>query len=333
MTLPRRSQISLSDTSYYHCIARCVRRAFLCGEDYYTGQNFEHRRAWLVERLQLQSKVFGVNICAYAIMSNHYHVVVHVDRKRVMEWSDEDVVDRWTTLFSAPPLIRLFREGGALSKAQRETVADIITVWRGRLCDLSWYMRCLNEYIARKANAEDECTGRFWEGRFKSQALLGEAALLSCMAYVDLNPVRAKLAATLTDSDYTSIQVRLREITLSTEEDSLRRDSALLPFSEGQRNANPGQALPFNLKDYIDMVDGTARVLRSGKRGVISKEAPRLVTQLGLSPEQWLDLTLNVQTLQLQAIGDINRLEKYSQSSQRCWIQGKSILSRVYAAA
>ncbi|WP_133511163.1 hypothetical protein [Candidatus Thiosymbion oneisti] len=82
-------------------------------------------------------------------------------------------------------------------------------VYRARLHDLSWFMRTLNEHIARRANAEDGVKGRFWEGRFKSQALLDEKALPAAMAYVDLNPVRAGLAETPEASDYTSIQERI----------------------------------------------------------------------------------------------------------------------------
>jgi hypothetical protein len=102
MTIPRRSQVSLQDTPYYHSIARCVRRAFLCGEDHYSRRNFDHRRGWLVERLKQQAGIFGVDICACAIMSNHYHVVVRIDRERVMSWSDEEIIERWTLLFSGP---------------------------------------------------------------------------------------------------------------------------------------------------------------------------------------------------------------------------------------
>ena len=90
MTQARSTQVSLQDTAYYHCISRCVRRAFLCGEDSYSGKSFEHRRVWIVERMRLLSQVFAIDVCAYAIMSNHYHLVLHVDTATAKSWSDEE---------------------------------------------------------------------------------------------------------------------------------------------------------------------------------------------------------------------------------------------------
>ena len=97
MTQSRQSQVSLTDTPYYHCISRCVRRAYLCGEDKYTGQSFEHRRQWMVERMHQLASIFSINICAYAIMSNHYHLVLHIDEQENQLLSDEQVCQRWDT--------------------------------------------------------------------------------------------------------------------------------------------------------------------------------------------------------------------------------------------
>ena len=190
MPEPRYRQVSIDDTPYYHCISRCVRRAFLCGFDSATGFDFEHRRQWIVDRIKLLCSVFAVDLCAYAIMSNH-HVVVRINADEVKQWSDEQVAQRWMQIFPGSVLMQQYLTNADLTEAELNCVAELFVTWRERLANLSWFMRCINEPIARMANAEDHCTGRFWEGRFKSQALLGERALLACMAYVDLNPIRA----------------------------------------------------------------------------------------------------------------------------------------------
>jgi len=208
MTLPRKSLISLSDTPYYHCVSRCVRRAYLCGYDRFTQKSFEHRRQWLEVKLLTLADIFAIKLCAYAVMSNHYHVVLHVRPDSANQWTEHDVVSRWHRLFNGTFISQQYLNGEPLTEAQWRMLRSDIKMWRKRLCDISWYMRIVNESIARHANKEDNCTGRFWEGRFKSQALLDECALLSCMAYVDLNPIRARIATTPEQSDHTSIKKR-----------------------------------------------------------------------------------------------------------------------------
>ncbi len=217
MTLPRRVLINPSSAPYYHCVSRCVRRAFLCGQDRLTGRNFEHRRGWIESRLALLAEVFAIDLCAYAVMSNHYHVVLHLNTAQQASWSDDEVVARWGRLFRIPSWLKL-----ADNEDSRRV--EQVARWRDRLCNVSWYMKCINEPLARLANAEDGCKGRFWEGRFKSQALLDIDALLKMMTYVDLNPIRAKMATTPEASDYTSVQARIEN-----------RDGGLAPMSQVSR--------------------------------------------------------------------------------------------------
>jgi REP element-mobilizing transposase RayT len=214
MPYPRSSLVCLDATPWYHVISRCVRRAFLCGEDTVTGRNYEHRRGWIVERLEQLAGVFAIDVAAYAVMSNHAHLVVRVDAERAQGWSQEEVLRRWTRLYVGPELVqRYVRDGeSGLCAAQLDAVHGWAETYRSRLADLSWFMRVLNQSIARMANAEDQVTGRFWEGRFKSHALLDEAAVLTAMAYVDLNPIRARLATVPEDSAFTSIAERLKPV-------------------------------------------------------------------------------------------------------------------------
>ncbi|GAB4405658.1 MAG: hypothetical protein OHK0048_25540 [Rhodoferax sp.] len=214
MTRPRSSLISLADTPWYHVVSRCVRRAFLCGHDAVTGQNFDHRRGWIETRIRELASVFTIDVAAYAVMSNHYHVVLRVDADRAQALDDDAVLRRWTRIFTGPLIVQRYLSDAQAQMGQGELdkVQELAALYRARLCDLSWFMRVLNETIARQANAEDGCTGHFWEGRFKSQALLDEQALLAAMAYVDLNPIRAGMAQSLPESAHTSIKARLDEL-------------------------------------------------------------------------------------------------------------------------
>jgi REP element-mobilizing transposase RayT len=235
------------------------------------------------ERLLFLSSIFAIDICAYAVMSNHVHVVLHVDVKQAQVWTDIDVVERWHRLHKGTLVTQMFARGDTLSQGQLLTLDDTIAEYRRRLHDISWLMRDLNEYIAREANKEDDCTGRFWEGRFKSQALLDEAAVLACMAYVDLNPIRAKIADTPETSQHTSIQTRLASIKQNT-------NNTLMPFVGNPRQDMP-KGIAFSLKDYCELIDITGRVIRDDKAGHIDHQHQPILQRLGLSDEQWLTLT------------------------------------------
>jgi hypothetical protein len=161
MGYARHSLVCLNDTPYYHVIARCVRRAWLWGVDEYAGRDYSHRKEWVIERLQYLSTVFAIDICAYAVMSNHYHLVLHVDQERAKRLSDLEIIERWSGVFGVPTVVRRWKEGVA-GEAESVAAMKAIALWRSRLVDVSWFMRCLNEYLARRANAEDQCTGRFW---------------------------------------------------------------------------------------------------------------------------------------------------------------------------
>ena len=210
MPQPRRTLISIEDTPYYHCCSRVVRRAYLCGDDKYTGKNYDHRRRWVEAQILKLSDVFAIDVAAYAVMSNHLHIVLYIDLDKANAWSDREVVEQWHQCFNGTALTQKFARGEVIDEYQVAQLKHLIATYRSRLSDISWFMRCLNEPIARQANFEDNCTGHFWEGRFKSQALLDEAAVLACMAYVELNPIRAKMANTPENSDYTSLQLRVK---------------------------------------------------------------------------------------------------------------------------
>lgn len=283
MPRPRKSLICLQDTPYYHCVSRCVRRAYLCGHDEYSGQSYEHRRNWVEKRLLHLSMIFSIDICAYAVMSNHTHIVMCVDQEKAKKWTNEEVLLRWHKLFKGTVLTRQFLEQysrAKMSEAEIKTVLSTINIYRKRLIDISWFMRLLNEYIARKANKEDDCTGRFWEGRFKSQALLDESALLACMAYVDLNPIRANIARHIVSSRYTSIHNRI------VKKQKGHHPSNLMPFRE-DINCLQKRCIPISLYNYIKLLEETSRKQHQSHLPAENIVTYSFIRDAGFTEMQW----------------------------------------------
>ena len=316
--MPRQARgevLDPAEVQIAHCVQRCVRRAFLCGDDDFTGQSYEHRRGWIRDRLEFLAAVFGVDCLTFSVMSNHMHLVLRSRPDVVAAWTDEEVARRWLRLFPK----RRNKDGSPAEPTTPElnmilNQPEVLAERRGRLSDISWYMRCAAENIARRSNAEDEVTGHFWEGRFKAQILLDEASLLACAAYVDLNPIRAAMAETPETSEYTGAKARIDDLAdrkdrtrASTRdwERSRRRNRSgwLSPLEIDERNdpvgANPDSSgrrgslkgfLSMSLARYLELLDWTGRQLREGKVGSIPDHLQPILTRIGLDTHGWCDL-------------------------------------------
>ena len=317
MPTPRREQVCLEITQHYHIVSRCVRRGYLCGQ--FGKRNYEHRKEWVESKLALLVEVFAIQLHGYAIMSNHYHLVVQVNSADVAQWSERDVAQRWTQLFSGDLLAKRFAEGGSLDEAQWLVLQKRIELWRARLSDVSWFMRILNESIARAANKEDQCTGRFWEGRFKSQALLGPEALLAAMVYVDLNPIRADIADSIPASDFTSGQQRFNAI------QKVKAPNKTLPRMT-ELSDNVESFLPITPLSYLELLDFSGRMIKENKKGHIKSDQPPILEQLKFSNEQWRTLCKDFERPFKQFVGSCENIRG------ACVTLGKKALHGISAA-
>lgn len=322
MPLARKRQISLIDTAYYHCVSRCVRRAYLCGIDALSGQSYEHRRQWVEDRLMFLSNVFAIDVCAFAIMSNHTHLVLHVNQVLANTWSDEEVVEQWHKIHKGTLLTQAYAQGKKTKKAQRTTLNTTIAIYRQRLADISWFMRELNEPIARLANKEDQCTGHFWEGRFKSQALLDEQAITACMAYVDLNPIRANMAKTLNTSAHTSIKRRIEGLKKGCQ------PTKLMPFIGNPRDKQP-HGLPFHLSDYIQLLTLSTQANTPPKLRNIAIDSSDILRRLGVDEAIWQSISHSFEDTFSIAAGQSEALETYKHHTQRKRMPKKAVFTLV----
>jgi REP element-mobilizing transposase RayT len=249
-------------------------------------------------------------------MSNHYHLVAFIDKQAALSLSNQQVIDLWCTEHQMPSLIQKLTSGKITCSIQAKACDDIISIWRERLYSLSWFMKELNYDIAVQANKEDQCTGHFWEGRFKSQALLDEKALLSAMAYVDLNPVRSNIADTPEQSDHTSIKTRLTSL-----HENPTTSTALLSFIGGEQN-NKTQGIPFRLMDYIELVDWVGKQVREDKRGSIDGRLPNILNRLSFAQQDCLMLCTELEKKPRLWIGSSLHLTQAKQKLKRQRMRG-----------
>lgn len=299
MTVARKCLVDVEVTRFYHCISRCVRGAKLCGD------GFEHRKRWIENRLEALAGSFAVSVCGFAVMDNHLHLLIRLDPEAAENWTDEQVIRRWLQVY--PPKTMDMQDEKIVKLAVQQQTKDArhVQTIRHRLLDLGWFMKALKEPLARIANREDDCRGTFWEGRYKSIAILDEEALLATCAYIDLNPVAAGVAKLPETSKYTSLRQRVVHVRRkgklgelkaarrgslcgSRAAGNLEQDHWLCPVEDRRRqgSSREGMLESFSLGSYLLLVDHTSRIFRDGKSRV-SRGVAEIIDRLGSSSQLW----------------------------------------------
>ncbi len=347
MTTPRRLLIDDTRSGAYHLVSRCVRRAFLAGDTY------SHRRQWIAEQIQAMSQAFAIDVLSWCAMSNHLHIVVKTYPAQATEWTPFQVAERWCQVYPKrnalgeiePPTVQYIEQ-----LANNSTWIERI---RPRLSSISWFMKTIKERLARRANKEDQVTGHFWEGRFTSVALLDQAAVIAAMAYVDLNPIRAKMATTPETSDYTSIQERIwirqrYERAMGLRSAAPKMAPALIraaglgdpqhnqdgiwtaPLERCTASNNPLACKAITVDDYLELVDTTGRIIKNGKRGKIPANLKPILERLQIDTNAWIKAMTSGAAFLGTAIGSAAARIKEATRRGVAWIVDKA---KIYKTA
>jgi len=268
---------------------------------------------------------------------------------------DTEVARRWLMLCP----VRKSADGGAAEPSDPELNSirfdnDKLKTIRGRLSDISWWMRLLCQRIAQKANFEEEMSGKFWQSRYRAVRLIDEEAILACAAYVDLNPIRAGMAQTIEASPFTAAQLRLNAIvgagegsvepvavqsidqaaeqapTPARADVKAPADSFLSPL-EIDELSDPVGARPsvsnagcsdkgfiaMPAAAYMELLDWTARQIVTGKRGSTPEDTPPLLERLKIRPEVWFELATQFGRLFSLVAGQPHRVDDYRSRVRR----------------
>lgn len=319
----------------YHCFSRCVRRARLCGDDEFSGKNYDHRKDWIEGLLEIAAAAYVIDILTFGILDNHFHVMLRNRPDLKKKLGPMAVARRWLLLHP----IRRDENGKACEPTMDEIMAITrdkrrIKELRGRLADISWLMGFVKERVARWANKEDDVTGTFFEKRYEMRRLLTENAVLACSIYIDLNPIRAGVALTPETSCHTSAYLRIQGMSarkagetskaamtdrwLSAIHDGKTPEHMRFGAQSWRASDNPG--LPMTEEQYLQLLDWTGRQAKKGKRGKIPDDLEPILTRLGIREERWIDLATGFNQLFRRIAGDVEEVERQARSSgKRCF--------------
>jgi hypothetical protein len=351
---PRSQIVRRGEPGIYHVWTRTVRQAFLHGIDPTTGHDYSHRRGWIRTFQELLASLFAIEIAFRAEMSNHMHLILKAEPEVIRYWSDIDVVRRWLTIK------RLIRspDGKSIREITDRQIAfelnkqGRVEELRLKLSDISEFMKALCEYIARRANKEENRKGRFFESRFKCQQLIDEAAILTCAIYVDLNQVRAGEAPTPEASRHTSAHDRIQarqqrhrqqlkkksgkginvvaaqvvssdgwmsELTLDERSEAWQ---PIRPSATGRRATDRG-LLSLQLDEYLSLLDWSGRQIKPNKRGAIPSHLAPILERLKINAARWHQLVTEFDRLFASVVGSAEKLLDRASKAGRSWYRGQ----------
>jgi REP element-mobilizing transposase RayT len=352
MTTARKDFMQADKIGTFHLVVRCVRRSFLQGFDEYSGKDYSHRKSWITDKIKQLLEAFAIDIAGVTVMDNHFHLVSRNRPDLLKNLTPFQLVVRWLKIHPTKEMRNEKR-----STPTQEELNQILLKYgaeelRRRLSDISWFMRELNQYIAVKANREDKCKGSFFESRFKSQNLADDAAILTCMIYCDLNPIRAQIADSIETSFHTSGYVRyqaemaknnllnakeliesqpktklnkLQKKEIKKQKEIAKINNWLAPIEKLDLNLKDKKRTPIlniTLNKYLELLDYTGREYHKDKPGIISGNIAPILDVMGLSQKQWFENLKNYGKWYYRVLGPLIDLKDKLISTKQRWFKG-----------
>ena len=355
MTTARKNFMQADKIGTYHITVRCVRRSFLQGIDEYSGNDYSHRKSWVPDKIKLLLKAFAIEMGGYAGMDNHFHLVLRNRPDLLKDLTPLQIANLWLIIHPTKEMRKEKRDKPTKDDLNQTLLKYDTEVLRRRLSDISWLMREPNQYIAVKANREDKCKGAFIESRFKSQNLADDAAILTCMINIDLNPIRAQIATSIETSIHTSGNHRyqaenaknkllkaeelkesqhniklskLQEKEIKKQKEIAKKDNWLAPIEKLDLNLKDSTRTPIlniTTNKYLELLDFTGREYHKNKPGIISGNIAPILEVMGLSQKQWFENLKNYGKWYYRVLGPLIDLKEKLISTNQRWFKGINI--------
>lgn len=350
MPSPRYLTVNNDVAGIYHNTSRCVRQEHLFDLHKETGIDYSYRKDWIVDRARFLSEAYCIEVLTYSVMANHYHICLLNRPEKAAALTPEEVGRAWDRVHPLKDGAVVPNDPEATRRSHLEAFVrnqERVKTIRARLHNISWFMRDLNENIARRCNKEDGRKGHFWEDRFNCQRVTGLGALMTCMAYVDLNPVRAALAEDLEGCRHTGLKDHLlahkanlqlealpkrpnptleeKLIRLELERMSRRADW-LVPF--GQK----GSVLErISFESYVRIVEEAGKQIKENKPGRLPVDLVPTLEALELDVDRWVQNVRGFRGLFFRAAGTEAALKELARESGKKWCCGKAGAQSLYA--